>query len=130
MATQKTEPLVGESLAACPSEYPDTLEVAFVADVLCDGDRGVEVEDTVPPSTRDEDGLTWVLNALNHVWQLAFGVILSLLEPWEGEIEVVDSLIILALLDQVLAADEFLGDAWAWREHHPPLVALDGCVPR
>ena len=41
---------------------PYDWEIGHGAKVVCDGNGGVQVQDNMPVTSRDEHGLTWVLN--------------------------------------------------------------------
>lgn len=99
MLLQLPEELDRELLTSLAGADPHTLEVSVVADILgyCDGE--VQVKDRVPPVAGHEHRLTRVLNALNPVWNHpASARSFLLLQPGKNKVEVLDCLIVFALL--------------------------------
>lgn len=84
----------------------------------------------MPPVTRDEHGLAWVLDALYYRGQFvrAFGSLL-LLESGENQVEVLNRFIVFTFFGQVVTSHELLGQAWSRRVENPPLAPLNRGVP-
>ena len=103
---------------------PDYREVSSAGEVLGDGDGGVEVEDDVPPSARNKDRLTGLLNTLNGLISpgpvTGLGLGIDHVEPGDGLVPLLPSL---ARLD----CDQLLGGVRG--EEAPSLVPGDESVP-
>lgn len=65
LVLQRSEPAPGQLGPAPDRLVPDNREVGPAAEVLRDGDRGVQIEDDVPPAARHEDGLARLLQDLD-----------------------------------------------------------------
>ncbi|RUS76905.1 hypothetical protein EGW08_015344, partial [Elysia chlorotica] len=82
------QPLARKLWSAAHRLVPDDGKVDHAAEVLCDGDRVVEVEDHVPPAARDKHSLTGTLEDLHlgththKVRTLYLGV--NVCEPSDG----------------------------------------------
>ena len=116
--------------AALASAQPNLIKVAFVAEVLGDSDRQVEVLHSMPPVARHKDSFTRVLHtfdddrqAISAIWPFCF------FQPRQNFIEILNRLIIFALLKKMLSAHQWLRDSWTWWHHDPSLVATDTRVP-
>jgi len=119
-----------ELLAPFASTEPNFVEVAVICEVLSDGNRQVQVQDSVPPVAGDKDSLTGVLHAFDNCRQPigSFGS-LNVLEPGEHLIKVLDRLVIFAFLQQMFTSHQLLGHTWAWWHHDPAFMATDTRVP-
>jgi hypothetical protein len=62
---QSPEPLPRQHRSASRRFVPHDWEIRPAAEVLCDGDRRVEVQDDVPPPSGNEDGLARLLQDLD-----------------------------------------------------------------
>ena len=127
---QESEPFVGQPLPTCPRPVPYSLKIAFIAEVLRDRNRVVEVEHAVPPAAGHEDRLPRILNALHHVWQLAIWMTLRFLQPRQDEVKVVDGLVVFAFVHQMLSSNKLFGYSGSRWKHDPSLMTLNGGVPR
>jgi hypothetical protein len=128
---EQAQKLNRELLATLSSSLPDSVEISNVAEVLSDGNREIEIKNSVPPVARHEDSISRVLNSFNPVWNFSSAVWTFLLfKAWQNEVEVLDGLVVFPSLDKVLATDKVLGYHLARWDHQPPLVAADARVPR
>ena len=119
-----------ELLTALASAEPNFVEVAFIAEVLGDSDREIEVQHTMPPVAWHENRLTWVLDTLDYDGK-SIGTLraLLLLESWQDFVEILYSFVIFALLEQMLTTDEFLIYARARWHQDPAFMAANARVP-
>lgn len=67
MDLEQLQEFHGQLLASLASAQPNTFEVAYVADILGYCNCQVQVENRMPPVTRHEHRLAWVLNAFDPV---------------------------------------------------------------
>ena len=108
MPPQKFQPSVCESFPRLSCLGPHPLEVALIAHIFSDRNSVIKVDHGVPPSSGNEHGLAWVLDALDDRRQFALRMVLGCLQAWENKVEVLDGFIILALLHQMAASHESL----------------------
>ena len=94
-------------------------------DILGDGHGSIKIDDSMLPPARDEDCISGTLDEFDDA-QLVPA--LGLDDLGEDFGVVVDGLILIFGSPEGLAFDNELGDA-LW-EQHPPLVALQGGIPR
>lgn len=59
-----------ETFSTLTSHFPNLVKVATIAEVLSHCNCQVQVQDSMPPEPRHEDGLSWMLDPLNNRMEL------------------------------------------------------------
>lgn len=58
-----------EAFPTLAGHFPNLVKVGSVAEILSHSNRQVKVQHSMPPESGHEDGLPWVLDALNNRMQ-------------------------------------------------------------
>lgn len=116
----------GQTFSSLARNLPNSFKVATIAKVLSHCNCKIQVQHSMPPESRYEDGLTRILDTLNNRMKpITSRRPFFLFQSRQNFVKILDCFIVFSLFSQFFPSNKVFCNAFTRREQHPALSTLD-----